>query len=151
MPDLRVFALIAILLFSGVAVASTSYSEHAYERQEISVDVNVTHDEWIELPGTELDNTTVTNASGGEVNEDDYELDEGGGRILFPSDGNAVEGDTLTVEYDARVPNDLAQSFAGDQSSMFGAAAMIAIVLAVSALLVAAISMTRSKRGWGWS
>lgn len=151
MPDLRVFALVAILLFTGVAVASTSYSEHAYERQEISVDVDVTHDQWIDLPGTELDNTTVTNASGATVDGDDYELDEGGGRILFPSDGSLTENDTVTVDYDARVPNDLAQSFAGDQSSMFGGAAMVAIVLAVSALLVAVISMTRSKRGWGWS
>lgn len=151
MPDFRVIALVVILLFTGIAVTSASYSEHAYERQDISVDVTVTHDEWIDLPGTELDGTTVTNSSGASVNEDDYQLDESDGRILFPSDGNSVEGDVVTVEYNASVPNDLAESFAGDQSSIFGAAAIVAVILGVGSALVALAKLRSSVPGRGWS
>lgn len=152
MPDLRVFTLVVILLFTGVAVASTSYAEHAYERENVSADVNVSHDVWIDLPGEELASTTVTDENGTALTEgDDYSLDGEGGRIQFSGSGNTSEGDIVTAEYEARLANDLAQSFAGNQSSMFGGAAVIAVVLAIAAALVALVSMTRTRRGWGLS
>ncbi|MFW5905841.1 MAG: hypothetical protein ACOCUO_03260 [archaeon] len=152
MSDLRILALVAVLALTGVAAVGASYDTAAHERQNASYQVEVVHDEWTDLEGTDLENVTVEDENGTALEEgSDYELDRDDGEIEFLSDGSTTEGEYASVEYSAILPIDLAETVAGPISSTMGLLGAVVLVLAVSFVVASLATFPRGRtgrRGW---
>lgn len=138
--DLRVFALVAVLAIGGVVTVSATYSDAAVSEDTADVEINVSHDEWINLLGTNIQGEMVEDADGQPLNESDYEIRSGSGEILFNSSGSTTAGETVTANYTADVPAELAQSWAGPLGSITGLFGVLTVVIAASVVLASLIS-----------
>ena len=144
--ELRLAAVIFIVVVGGLAVVSASYETAGTDREMQHVGVEVVHDERIAIPGTDVQDMNAT-LDGSELEEgEDYHVDEPSGVIEFPSDGVTDEGDFVELEYSALVPAQLAQTFAAPLGNMIGFFAVVVLIVGI-AMLLASVQTLRN-RGW---
>lgn len=136
--DLRVAMIAGILLFSGFAGMTAAYGAAATDEGSVSATVTVAHEEPIDLVGTDIRNETITH-NGSELNRStDYDLDERRGHIYFLENGSVAPGDQATAEYEADVPQRLAERIRGPMGNVTLVAGagvfVLLIIVALSAL-----------------
>ena len=131
----RIFAVVAIIVFGGMATIAASYDDAAHQPGEQAVSIEIVHDEWTDIPGHDIEDETVT-ADGEELQAgDDYEIDRAGGSIQFLSDGSTTEGETAEMDYSGQFPADLAAAFASPFGSMITFVGILIFVFAIVALV----------------
>lgn len=147
MSNLHVFALVAVLALGGMFAVSATYDDAAVDRDDVDVEISVSHGEWIDLPGTdiedeefELDESTLDEGT-------DYELDRDAGQILFLEDGATEETDTVDGSYSAEVPAELAESWVGTLGPVLSLIGVFALALAAAAVLALLLDANRRIGG----
>jgi len=144
MSNLRIFAVIAILVIGSFAFVGSSYEAAGLERQSGDYQIEVTHDEEISLEGTELEDFEAVTEDDEQLEEDeDYELDRDDGAITFLSDGQTEEGDNVFASYTAILPKAIAETIAGPIASTMGLLGVVVFVVAISVLLASLAQFPR--------
>jgi len=150
MSDLRIFALVAVLAVTGVAVVGASYSDAAIDRDDAAFEIEVVHDEAIDLEGTELEDVVVEDSDGTTLEEGtDYDINHESGAIQFHGDGATDEGDIVEITYSAMLPAELAEALASPIGQGLVLIGIVSVVLAV-AFVLASLAHFPGARGGGF-